>query len=151
MVYEQVWHRDEYLFAAIRVRVAAEIFCIEVLKVRLTHSYGDTDSEVGVVDERHVIFINDVLFYTATNATGGSIAVFLVIYLPVDVSPSVVGNTVHLLVIQLIQGLDFISLSLLEVGLHKIVYSYLCPGDALLDSDDGDLQVVHFTIIISCS
>lgn len=32
---------------------AAKIFCVEIFKVRLSHSNGDCDSQAGVVDEGH--------------------------------------------------------------------------------------------------
>lgn len=32
---------------------AAEVFCVEVFKVGLSHGDGDCDSQAGVVDERH--------------------------------------------------------------------------------------------------
>lgn len=39
------------LFAVFIIRLAAEVLCVEVLKVRFSHSYGHADGQIWVVDK----------------------------------------------------------------------------------------------------
>lgn len=87
-------HYPTHLFAVLYVRLAAEVLCVEVLKVRLSHSDWNAHSQIGVVDERHVVLIDHVFAHTAANTTCGAIAVLGIVQVSVDVHSSVIGNEV---------------------------------------------------------
>ena len=95
-----------------------------------------------------MVLVDDVLLHAAAYAAGGAIAVLLEVTVPVDVGAGVVGDAVGFLLIQLVQRFHFVSLALLEMGLHEGMHFQLDPRHALLDPDHGDLQVVHFSIIV---
>lgn len=82
------------LFAVLIVWLAAEVLRVEVLKVRLSHSYGHADGQVRVVDERHVVFINHVLAHAAANTAGGAVTILGIVQVAVDVHPGVVSDAV---------------------------------------------------------
>lgn len=91
-----------HIFAVLNVRLAAEVFCIQVFKIRLANRDGNTHGEVGVVNEGHVVLINHILPHTAPNAAGCTVAIFGIVQFAVDVN-RVICNTVELLLIHFIQ------------------------------------------------
>lgn len=140
------------LFAVLILRLAAEVLRVEILKVRLSHSYGHADSQIRVVDERHVVLIDHILAHAAANTAGGAVAILGIVQVAVDVHPGVVGNAIQLLVIHVVQRLLLVlhRWFLQQTG-HQYPYFHFYPRNSYLDAHDGNLQVVGLTVVICCS
>lgn len=130
-------------------RGTAEVLCIEVFKVRLSHSDGNSDSETGIVDERHYRIITlaaDYVFVSIFVHSG-----HIPIAIPRKVLDGMVGDTIRpQRFVELIQRfvLTLPFLLIPETGtVAGASKQGLDGGKPFVNPSYGNLQIVHLAVI----